>query len=250
MELALLHTTFSFGLFGVGLFLIALLYAMVGHGGGSGYIALMLLFSFPMEVVRPTALLFNIVVSGLAYYFFQKQHTFRTVLFFPLAMASIPMAFIGGIIPVNPWLFKVLMGVFLLFSAGRLMSNRTEEFVVPRTLPITVLGMIGGVIGLMSGIIGIGGGIILSPVLLLLGLGNVKEVAAMSALFVFVNSLAGLLGYSIQMQVWSSSTMLFVPLILVGGWLGGFLGSRRMTSHALKYVLVSVLLLATFKIWY
>lgn len=150
------------------LFLVAFLYSSVGHGGASGYLALMAFFSFAPETMRPTALILNLFVSLTAFIQYYRNGHFRWKLFWPFAIASIPAAFIGGLIVIDAAWYKKILGILLLFPVVRLggVKFNSEKTDKEQTLFASLL--IGATIGLFSGMIGIGGGIILSPVILLL----------------------------------------------------------------------------------
>lgn len=243
-------TTTTLGLwmlFAVLLVCIAFLYSSVGHGGASGYIALMAAFSYPISYIKPTALILNIAISGVAFIYFKKYNHFTWSLFYPFAIASIPAAFIGGFLDINTKLYKIVLAFFLMVAILRLMGvlKNTSQKSIAFNTPLA-LG-IGFVIGLFSGMIGIGGGIILTPVILLLGWGKMKVAAAVSALFIFVNSIAGIVGYSIHHQI-STESFRLVPIALIGGVLGAIYGSNKGSQKALKYVLTTVLLVACFKL--
>ena len=231
------------------LILIAFLYSSVGHGGASGYLALMALFSFPITFMKPTALLLNIFVSAVAFWFFKKNKHFKWKLFYPFTITSIPAAFIGGYLTINATLYKQILGVFLLVAILRMMGflggekNRKKELNVPLAL------MVGLGIGLFSGLIGIGGGIILSPVIILLAWGNMKDAAAVSSLFIFVNSIAGISGFLIKNNTIPLDSFVLVPIALIGGTLGAMYGSKKFTNQTLTYMLSFVLLLASIKLF-
>lgn len=185
-------------LFSVLLAIIAFMYASVGHGGASGYIALMALFSFSMAYIKPTALILNIFISGVSFWYFKKQNHFNWQLFYAFALSSVPAAFIGGYINVNAKIYKIILAVFLLFAIARIFGiiNTIKLKRIPFNSPLAL--SLGFAIGLFSGMIGIGGGIILSPIIIILGWGTIKTAASVSALFIFVNSISGIIGYSIQ----------------------------------------------------
>lgn len=231
------------------LIVIAFLYASVGHGGASGYLALMALFSFPITFMKPTALLLNIFVSGVAFWYFKKNQHFRWKLFYPFALTSIPAAFIGGYITINATLYKHILGVFLLIAILRMMGFLGGEKDIKRELSIPLALFFGLGIGLFSGLIGIGGGIILSPIIILLAWGNMKEAAAVSALFIFVNSVAGISGFLIKTNTIPFDSFLLVPIALIGGTMGAIYGSRRFSNQTLTYLLSFVLLLASIKLF-
>lgn len=231
------------------LIIIAFLYSSVGHGGASGYLALMALFSLPITFMKPTALLLNIFVSGVAFWYFKKNQHFRWKLFYPFALTSIPAAFIGGYITINATLYKQILGVFLLIAILRMMGFLGSEKDIRRELSIPFALLIGLGIGLFSGLIGIGGGIILSPIIILIAWGNMKEAAAVSALFIFVNSVAGIGGFLIKNNTIPLDSFLLVPIALIGGTAGAIYGSRRFSNQTLTYLLSFVLLLASIKLF-
>src|SRR5688572_21576280 len=181
-------------LFYVLLPLVAFLYASVGHGGASGYLALMAIFAFVPDFMRPAALLLNVAVSLIAFIQYYRQGHFDWRLFWPFAIASIPAAFLGGLIDVEEDVYKKVLGVLLILSVIRLLDFRIRPQKEKAYPPVVVALGIGAAIGFLSGLIGIGGGIILSPIILLLHWADMKKTAAVSALFIFVNSIAGLAG--------------------------------------------------------
>lgn len=231
------------------LILVAFLYASVGHGGASGYLALMAIFSFPVLAMKPTALLLNIFVSGIAFWFFKKNHHFKWNLFYPFAIASIPTAFIGGYFSVNPSIYKQILGVFLVIAILRLLNVFGKENKGRKSIKTVLALIVGAVIGLFSGMIGIGGGIILSPVIILLGWGTVKQAAAVSALFIFVNSIAGIVGFLLKGGEIPNKAFYLIPVVIIGGAFGALYGSKKFNLITLRYVLAVVLLVATFKLF-
>ncbi|OMP30547.1 MULTISPECIES: sulfite exporter TauE/SafE family protein [unclassified Mangrovimonas] len=241
-------STEAFILFAIILVVIAFLYASVGHGGASGYLALMALFSFPIAFMKPTALLLNIFVSGISFWFFKKNKHFRWQLFYPFAITSIPAAFLGGYLSINPTLYKQVLGVFLAIAIMRILGLFGKEQNIQKPIKLPLALAIGFGIGLFSGMIGIGGGIILSPVIILLAWGNMKEAAAVSALFIFVNSISGILGFTYNQNTIPMESFVFIPIALIGGTLGALYGSRISTNVQLKYILSIVLLIASIKL--
>ena len=224
-------------------FLVALLYSSVGHAGASGYIAVMALFSLPPAVIRPTALILNIAVACIASYQFSQAGFFRWRLFWPLALLSIPCAFLGGCVNVPTRLFKVLVGVVLLAAAARFFVKPSTDDQL-RSPPLPTALATGGGLGLLAGLTGTGGGIFLTPLMLLLRWAGTKSVAAVSAMFILVNSLAGLAG--------NLSSTRHLPLVAgpllaaaaVGGTAGSYLGSHRFPVLAIKRLLAVVLMVA------
>jgi uncharacterized membrane protein YfcA len=230
------------------LFLVAFFYASVGHGGASGYLALMAIFSVTPEVMRPTALLLNLFVSFTAFIQFYRGKHFLLKIFFPLAMASVPFAFLGGMVVIDANIYKKILGILLLFPIIRFLFFRNAD-ITEMKAPNTGLSIIiGAAIGLLSGLIGIGGGIILSPILLLLKWTNQKQTAAISALFIFVNSLSGLAGQLTKGIYFSTDMYVYVAVAFTGGLLGSYYGSLRFNQSILKNVLACVLMLAVYKL--
>jgi uncharacterized membrane protein YfcA len=230
------------------LFVVAFLYAAVGHGGGSGYLALMAIFSIAPDVMKPTALLLNLFVSLTSFIQFYRGKHFNWKIFLPFAIASIPMAFVGGMITVDTFVYKKILGLLLLIPITRFLFFANTS-VTDLKKPNTVLSiLIGAAIGFLSGLIGIGGGIILSPVLLLLKWANMKQAAAISALFIFVNSLSGLAGQFTKGIHFSPDMYAYVVIAFTGGICGAYFGSVRFNQSVLKYLLAIVLMVAAYKL--
>jgi uncharacterized membrane protein YfcA len=235
-------------LFYILLFLVAFLYASVGHGGASGYLALMAIFSIAPEVMKPTALLLNLFVSLTSFIQFYRGGYFRMKLFLPFALASVPFAFIGGLITIDASIYKQILGWLLLLPVIRFLFFNKIEVEEQKQYSLLLAILIGAVIGFLSGLIGIGGGIILSPVLLLLHWANMKQTAAISALFIFVNSLSGLAGQLTKGIHFTTDMYLYVVIAFIGGLAGAYYGSMKVKQGALKYLLATVLLIAAVKL--
>ena len=230
------------------LFFVAFMYSSVGHGGASGYLALMAFFSFAPEVMRPTALLLNIFVSLTAFIQYYRGGHFSWKLFLHFAVASVPAAFLGGLINIDAGLYKTILGILLLFSVIRLIGlkfNNIEKF---KKQNLVWSLIIGAAIGVISGIIGIGGGIILSPVILLLHWGNLKQTAAVSALFILVNSISGMAGLITRGVQMSHNMTWMIVVAFAGGLLGSYFGAMKAGNFFLKTLLAFVLLLASVKL--
>jgi len=230
------------------LFLIAFLYSSVGHGGASGYLALMVLFSIAPEVMKPTALLLNLFVSLTSFTQFYRGRHFDWKIFLPFAIASVPMAFLGGLITVDPFIYKKILGVLLLIPICRFLffSNISVQDLKKSNIVLSLLT--GSAIGLLSGMIGIGGGIILSPVLLLLKWTDMKKAAGISALFIFVNSISGLAGQFVKGIHFSPDMVAYVAIAFTGGVCGAYFGSLKFNQSILKYLLALVLMMAAYKL--
>ncbi|MFE3849163.1 sulfite exporter TauE/SafE family protein [Flavobacterium sp. LB3P45] len=235
-------------LFGVLLAVVAFLYSSVGHGGASGYLALMAIFAFPVSVMKPSALLLNLFVSGISFFFYYQKDFFKPKLFYPFAITSVPAAFIGGMIPLENSCYKIVLGIVLILAALRLLGffNSKETDSAKMNIPLAM--GIGFGIGLLSGMLGIGGGVILSPIILLLGWATLKETAAISSLFILVNSIAGLSGYFMGDKTFPTESFYLVPIAVFGGMLGAYYGSGYFSNKVLKCVLATVILLASVKL--
>jgi len=230
------------------IFLVAGLYASVGHGGASGYLALMTLLSMPIATIKPVALMLNIAVSLIAFIQFYRSGFFNKKLFVPLAIASVPAAYAGGLLSIDAHVYKQLLGGLLLISAIRLAMPLKKEAIVLQHVNIVLVVMIGASIGFLSGMIGIGGGIIISPLLILLRYSDVKTTSGISALFIFVNSIAGLLGQMHQGIVFSSSMSVMIAVAIAGGLIGSYIGAKQLNVSLLKKVLAVVLFIASLKL--
>ena len=230
--------------------IVAFLYASVGHGGASGYLALMALFSFAPETMKPTALLLNLFVAAIAFYHYYKAGYFNKRLFLLFAMASIPMAFIGGMIEVDVVLYKKILAVLLIFAILKMLNVFGKEVLVVKQVKLWQGIVVGGSIGFFSGLIGIGGGVILGPIILLLHWGKVKEAAAVSALFIWVNSAAGLIGQLSSGVVINPEAFILVAIAVIGGFFGSYFGSKKLNNKSLRYLLAFVLMIASVKLFF
>lgn len=230
------------------LFVVALLYASVGHGGASGYLALMAIFGMSVDTMKPSALILNLFVSLVAFIQFYKGGHFNFKSFLPFALASVPLSFVGGLIHIDSSIYKILLGVFLMFAVIRMLFFDNLKNNINALPSLFVSLIIGGSIGFLSGLLGIGGGIVLSPILILLYSLNQKQAAAISALFIFVNSFAGLSGQLAKGVNIDHQIYLYVIVAFVGGFLGSYLGASKLNHRALKYVLSLVLCIAIFKL--
>jgi len=229
---------------------VALLYASVGHGGASGYLALMALFSFTPEMMRPTALLLNLFVAGIAFYHYYKAGLFNKKLFISFALSSIPFSFAGSMIEIDAGLYKKTLGVLLLFAILKMLHDFGNNKTQVREVRLWQGLLLGAFIGFFSGLIGIGGGIILTPIILLFHWGDMKSAAAVSALFIWVNSGAGLIGQlSIGVEI-SREAFVLVGIALIGGFIGSYFGSKRLNNTVLRYILAFVLTLASIKLFF
>lgn len=230
------------------IFIAALLYSSVGHGGASGYLAAMALFGVAPDVMKPTALVLNLIVASIGTFRFYRAGYFSWQLFWPFAVCSIPCAFLGGAVKLPVDYYKVLIGLVLLFAAWRLALKPTASATTStRPIALPLAFALGAGLGLLSGLTGVGGGIFLSPLLLLMNWAGVRQTAAISAAFILVNSAAGLLGHLSSVKALPGDIAWWAPAALLGGLAGSELGSRRLPPIAIRRLLAAVLLVAGIK---
>jgi len=238
------------GFIAVLILVVALLYSTVGHAGASGYLAVLALFWYSPAVMKPTALVLNIIVALVATVGFFRAGFFSWRTFWPFAVASIPAAYIGGSLTLPVFIYKLIVGLVLLYSAVRLYLEASyADKGKATTVPIWIALILGAGIGLLSGLTGVGGGIFLSPVLLLMHWAKTKETSAVSAAFILFNSIAGLVGHIsvISFNIPNGITY-WAPAALIGGWIGTELGTKLLPISALRKWLSVVLVLAGLKL--
>lgn len=231
------------------LFVIAFLYSSVGHGGASGYLALMALFGIAPAFMKSTSLTLNVFVSAIAFIAYARNGYFRPRLVIPFLITSIPLAFAGAMIPVRSNVYEIILGIFLLMAVARMVFEPgavIEKYSEP---PFILSMSLGALLGLFSGMIGIGGGIILSPILILLHWAGIKESAAASALFILLNSASGLTGLLVKGFHFEPRLILWIVVGVLGGITGSYIGSARLKQGKLKYILAGILLLASLKLF-
>jgi uncharacterized membrane protein YfcA len=230
-----------------GMLVAAFAYASVGHGGASAYIAAMALAGIAPAEMRPIALALNLLVSAIATYKFKRAGYFRWRLFWPFAVVSVPLAFVGGAITLPGHAYRMLVGVVLIYAAWQLWRSARagEEMREVHEPPLALAMAVGALLGFLSGLTGVGGGIFLSPLLLLTGWAGTKQTSAVAAPFILVNSIAGLAGgytveaASLPVQIW-----ILALAVLIGGWLGAEYGSRRFANPFIRRMLAVVLAVA------
>lgn len=233
------------------IFIAAVLYSSVGHGGASGYLAAMTLVGVALEVMRPAALMMNILVASIAAISFYRAGCFAWSMFWPFAIGSIPFAFIGGTIHLPAHVYRPLLGVVLLAAAARMVvrvgsqRDSDDDSRPPRT-PIAITA--GAGIGLLSGLTGTGGGIFLSPLMLVLRWAPVRQVAGVSATFILVNSIAGLAGNINSVRLLPAAAIGWAAAAVAGGAIGSWLGSRKLAPRSLRVILAVVLVVAAAKL--
>ncbi len=229
------------------IFIVAFLYSCVGHAGASGYIAVMSLFSLAPAVIKPTALTLNILVACIGAWQFWRAGYFSWRLFWPFAALAIPMAFLGGYINLPTHVFKILVGVVLLFSAARFLFRPGDDSVAREPARPVALSL-GAGLGLLAGLTGTGGGIFLTPLLLFRRWARAKTAAAVSALFILVNSISGLLGNLSSTKRFPEFAVVLAVAVVIGGSAGSYFGSRRFEHTTIKRLLAIVLVIAGTKL--
>jgi len=227
---------------------IALLYSTVGHAGASGYLAVMAFFSLAPAVMRPTALVLNIVVAIVATWKFYRAGTFSWRLFWPFALASIPFAFVGGVIKLPDALYKPVVGVALVIGAVWMVLKPSSTGAVTHPPPIWLGLIVGAGIGLLSGLTGVGGGIFLSPLIIVAVWGDTRQAAGIAAPFILVNSVAGLLGQLASTTNLPPAIPIWAAAAFVGGLIGAEYGSKRFNSVTLRRLLAVVLAFGAIKL--
>lgn len=231
---------------------VAFLYASVGHAGASGYIAVLALAGVPAPEIRAIALVLNVLVASVGTLQFIAAGHFRRDVFVPLALASVPAALVGGAITLPAVLLRQLIGAVLLFSAWRLVGQLPGDPGAMRLPRRPAVVLTGGTLGLLAGLTGTGGGIFLTPWMILRSWLLPKQAAAVSVAFILVNSIAGLAGLVLRQGVAAlPDPVALAPLagvVLVGGTLGAYGGSRRFPSPWIRRLLAVVLLIAAWKL--
>lgn len=233
------------------------LYASVGHAGASGYLAVMALVGVDPAIMRPTALAINILVAVIAFMQFYRAGHFRWRLFWPFAIAAVPAAYLGGTLELSAAILKPAIGVVLLLSAARMAfvawsawrsPHASQAAPATRNPPAALAIGSGGILGLIAGLTGTGGGVFLSPLILMCRWATTKQTAAVAALFILCNSIAGLGG--IATQGWRPAPWLMILAIFaaVGGFIGASYGSRHASPRALNGLLAAVLVIAGSKL--
>jgi len=227
--------------------MIAFLYSSVGHAGASGYIATMTLFGLAATVIRPTALVLNVLVATIGSVQFWRAGHFSWKLFWPFALLSVPAAYLGGYIQPSASILRILIGLVLLFSAARLIFRRGDPAETVAPSKPTAVG-VGAGLGFLSGLTGTGGGIFLTPLLLFCRWAHIRQAAAVSAVFILVNSIGGLVGYFTAVRSLPVLGLYLAIPAIIGGAIGSHLGSRRFPVRAISILLAIVLAIAGTKL--
>ena len=232
----------------VAFLLAAALYASVGHAGASGYLAAMAFLGVPTPIMRPTALVLNLLVASIASIRFARAGFFNWRLFWPFALGSIPLAFVGGAITLPGHWYRTLLGGVLWLSAARLLLDWRVRQGAAQPPPPVVGVACGAGIGLMSGLTGTGGGIFLSPLLLFMSWAETRETGGVAAVFILVNSAAGLAGNPTTLAHLPPQLPLWASAAVAGGLIGAEVGSRRIGTPTFRKLLGIVLIIAGAKL--
>src|SRR5450759_4880835 len=243
--MAINHIILSFFLFVI----ISTFYSSVGHAGASGYLALMALLSFAPETIKPTSLILNIVVASITSIKYLKEGYFDKKIFFAFIIASVPMAFLGGYVSLNPKYFKLFAGIFLVVASFLLIVREYVKHAETTTKPMHIAyGLtIGSVIGIISGLIGVGGGVFLSPIIISANWTTVKKASGIAALFILFNSLAGLTGHLVALNKVDHNIIYWVVAVIIGGLIGSHLGTVKFNNKIIIACLFLVLFTAGLK---
>ena len=227
------------------IFLAALLFSSVGHGGASAYLATFALIGMAPASMRPAALCLNVLVASIALYKFYKVHAFDWQLFWPIALTSVPAAFVGGQVTLPNPIYKALVGVCLIYAAWTIFSqaNKTDEIAVKPVAKPALMGL-GASLGFLAGITGVGGGIFLSPILLFFSWAKTKVISGVAAAFILVNSISGLLGFLSKSPSLPAGLVYWAIAAVTGGLIGAEYGSKKLANPTIRKLLAFVLLFA------
>ncbi len=230
------------------LFLVAVLYASVGLGGATGYLAVFTLFGVTDPLLAPTVLLLNIFVAGLSFLAYYREGHFNRDLLWPFVVTSIPAAFVGGMIPLDERMFSTLLGAALLVAGVRMLipGEREPSEGLDHGLPVTLTA--GVLLGLIAGLTGSGGGFLLIPVLIVFLGTEPKQAAVTAAAFVIVNSLTGFGGHFVRGHYTLQGVVPLIVVVGAGGFLGSRLGAQLFKPEIVQRLISVVLLMAGAKL--
>lgn len=230
-------------------FLVALLYSSVGHAGATGYLAVMALAGFQPLLMKPTALILNIIVASIASYKYFKRDSISFKLLLPLILVSIPFAYLGGRINLSPQYYKPLVGLFLLFAAYRAFftSKQSNSYDIKHA-PWPILCIVGAILGFLSGLTGVGGGVFLSPLMLMFCWAPIRTISGTAAGFILVNSISGLVGLLSTSTQTVDGMQWWILAVILGGYIGSEFGSHRFSTNTIQKLLAGTLLIAGIKL--
>jgi uncharacterized membrane protein YfcA len=232
------------------LLIVGFLYASVGHGGASGYIAVLSLFSIAASTYKPVVLIINIIVAGIGFISFYKAGYFKWKLSWPFLITSLPSAYLGSKLVLQDHLHNLLLGLAFIFPILKLSGILpSKNKLTLQAIPLIAALFIGAILGFAAGILNIGGGIFLSPVLILFSWATAKESAAVSSLFIVLNSIMGLLAAGLPSLTSFNTTMyLWMFAAIIGGATGAYFGSNKFKQNTVRYTLAAVLTIASVKL--
>ena len=235
-----------------GLFIVSILYSSVGHGGASGYLAVLSLTNYASKDnlwLKQHVWFLNLIVAGIAFYHYKRAGFHNSKLTKPFIVVSIPAAFIGGMLKINGEIYDLLLSFTLIWAAYKILKIIDIKSNNINSLNNNQAYLWGGSIGFFSGIIGVGGGIFLSPIMLMKRWGDVKTVAATASVFIFVNSLSGIIGTGIsgQLELDYSLLSLFGFSVIFGGFVGSLYGAKFAPKSRVRVLLSIVLIVAAAK---
>jgi uncharacterized membrane protein YfcA len=226
-------------------FLAALLFSSVGHGGATAYLAAFALIGMAPASMRPAALCLNVLVASIALYKFYKIRAFDWQLFWPIALTSVPAAFIGGQVTLPNHAYKIVVGLCLIYAAWTIFNqaNKMDDVTVKPVAKPVLLGL-GAGLGFLAGLTGVGGGIFLSPILLFFSWAKTKVISGVAAAFILVNSISGLLGFLTKSPNLPNGLIYLGLAAVAGGLLGAEFGSKKLANPTIRKLLAVVLLFA------
>jgi uncharacterized membrane protein YfcA len=230
----------------------ALLYSAVGNAGASGYLAIMALLGVAPAAMKPTALMLNILVVTISTVKFHRARLVSWRLLWPFALTSVPCSFVGGYLTLPGHWYKTIVGLILLFAAFMLFrsARRATDQAENKAVPLWAALMSGAIIGLLSGLTGTGGGIFLSPLLLFMCWAETRQASGLSAAFILVNSIAGLLGNVSSVGALPYSIFILAPAAMIGGYIGAEYGSKHIAGTTLRRLLAVILIIAGLKLMF
>ncbi len=225
----------------------AILYSSVGFGGGSTYLALLLIWGIPYTILPVIALSCNVIVVSGNCFNYIRAGNLNLRLLYPYLISSIPLAYVGGSLSIEKQLFEILLFLVLLVAGILLLLNfksYDDKDEIYKKIPIFISILVGGFLGFISGIVGIGGGIFLSPILFLIGAGRPKHIVTTASLFILINSISGLIGQltknAVLMEIQNYWYLLAV--VFIGGQIGNFLNLKIFKARILVLVTASLVL--------
>ena len=236
-------------------FITAILYSSVGFGGGSTYLALLLIWDIPYYIIPVIALICNIIVVSSNSFNYVRAGNYNLKLLTPFLIGSIPLSFIGGTLIIKKEIFEILLFIVLLIAGLLILINNKSyknEIIIIKKINVFFSFFIGSILGLISGIVGIGGGIFLSPMLYLLKLEKPKVIATTASLFILINSISGILGQFTKELIINEilSYWLFFICVFVGGLIGNYLNIKIFSNRILAIITSLLVIFVAIRVGY